>query len=164
MCLISLWLFSILSWRRKQWVRIWREERDWSFLLTSNLILTSLLLRSRRMFAVPKTVQLHLQEHRGELPVLVSPGLRPAGGREDLQRWWGVYMCDPLLFFRFRISLSGIRPCASLFTVAPLVTQMVKNLPAIQKTRVWSLGQENPLKKGKATHSSVLTWRIPWTV
>ena len=44
-----------------------------------------------------------------------------------------------------------------------LVAQMVKNLPAVQETRVWSLGQEDPLEKGMATHSSILAWRIPWT-
>ena len=41
--------------------------------------------------------------------------------------------------------------------------QMVKNLPAMQETCVQSLGQEDPLEKGKATHSSILAWRIPWT-
>ena len=40
---------------------------------------------------------------------------------------------------------------------------MVKNLPAMQETWVSSLGQEDPLEKGMATHSSVLAWRIPWT-
>ena len=40
---------------------------------------------------------------------------------------------------------------------------MVKNLPAMQETQVRSLGQEDPLKKGMATHSSILAWRIPWT-
>ena len=40
---------------------------------------------------------------------------------------------------------------------------MVKNLPAIQETRVQSLGGEDPVKKGMATHSSILAWRIPWT-
>ena len=40
---------------------------------------------------------------------------------------------------------------------------MVKNLPAMQETQVQSLGQEDPLKKGMATHSSILAWRIPWT-
>ena len=40
---------------------------------------------------------------------------------------------------------------------------MVKNLPAIQETRVQSLGQEDPLEKGMATHSSILAWKIPWT-
>ena len=40
---------------------------------------------------------------------------------------------------------------------------MVKNLPAVQETWVQLLGQEDPLGKGMATHSSVLAWRIPWT-
>ena len=47
---------------------------------------------------------------------------------------------------------------------ASLVAQLVKNLPAMRETWVWSLGWENPLEKGKATHSSILAWRIPWTV
>ena len=46
---------------------------------------------------------------------------------------------------------------------ASLVAQMVKNLPAMQETQVWPLGQEDPLEKGMATYSSILTWRIPWT-
>ena len=47
--------------------------------------------------------------------------------------------------------------------LAFLVTQMVKSLPAMQEVLVWSLGQEDPLEKGIATHSSILAWRIPWT-
>ena len=43
------------------------------------------------------------------------------------------------------------------------MAQTVKNPPAMQETWVQSLGQEDPLEKGKATHSSILTWRIPWT-
>ena len=39
---------------------------------------------------------------------------------------------------------------------------MVKNLPAMQETQVQSLHWEDPLKKGMATHSSILAWRIPW--
>ena len=42
-------------------------------------------------------------------------------------------------------------------------TPMVKNLPAMQETQVQSLGWEDPLEKGTATHSSILAWRIPWT-
>ena len=40
---------------------------------------------------------------------------------------------------------------------------MVKNLPPLQKTQIQSLGQEDLLEKGVATHSSILAWRIPWT-
>ena len=43
-----------------------------------------------------------------------------------------------------------------------LVAQMVKSLPAMQETRVWSLGQKDPLEIGMATHSSILAWKIPW--
>ena len=46
---------------------------------------------------------------------------------------------------------------------ASLVAQMVNNLPAIRETWVRSLGLEDPLKEGMATHSSILAWRIPWT-
>ena len=43
------------------------------------------------------------------------------------------------------------------------MAQLVKNLPVMQETQVQSLGQEDPLEKGMATHSSILAWRIPWT-
>ena len=46
---------------------------------------------------------------------------------------------------------------------ASLVAQMVKNLPAMQKTQLRSLGQEDPLEKEMATHSSILAWKTPWT-
>ena len=44
-----------------------------------------------------------------------------------------------------------------------LVAQTVKNLPAVQGTRVQSLGWKDPLERGKATHSSILAWSISWT-
>ena len=46
---------------------------------------------------------------------------------------------------------------------ASLVAQWIKNLPAMQETWVRSLGQEDPLEKEMATHSSILAWRIQWT-
>ena len=48
--------------------------------------------------------------------------------------------------------------------LASLVAQMVKNLPAMQETQVQSLDQEDALEKGMATHSSILAWRIPWSL
>ena len=44
----------------------------------------------------------------------------------------------------------------------PLVAQRLKHLPAMQETWVQSLGREDPLEEGMATHSSILAWRIPW--
>ena len=51
----------------------------------------------------------------------------------------------------------------SVATDSSPVAQLVKNLPAMQEMWVQSLGQENPLEKGMATHSGVLAWEIPWT-
>ena len=45
---------------------------------------------------------------------------------------------------------------------ASLVAQMVKNVPSMRETRVRSLGWEDPLEEGMATHSNILAWRIPW--
>ena len=50
------------------------------------------------------------------------------------------------------------------YSWASLVAQLVKNPPARLETWAQSLGWEDPLEKGKATHSSILAWRIPWTV
>ena len=52
---------------------------------------------------------------------------------------------------------------ANLVVGASLVAQWVKNLPTMQETWVQFLGQEDPLEKELATHSSILAWRIPWT-
>ena len=62
-----------------------------------------------------------------------------------------LIVCLYLFFF------SSIYP----ISWASLVAQMVKNLPAMQETWVQSLGQEDPLEKRMATHSSILAWRIP---
>ena len=53
------------------------------------------------------------------------------------------------------------QPSPSAFSI---VAQLVKNLPVMQETWVRSLDWEDPLEKRKATHSSILAWRIPWTV
>ena len=47
--------------------------------------------------------------------------------------------------------------------MASLVVQLVKNPPAVQEIQVQSLSQEYPLERGMATHSCILSWRIPWT-
>jgi len=59
--------------------------------------------------------------------------------------------------------------CVSTFLLptcawTSLVVQLVKNLPAVQEAWVPSLGWKDPLEKGKVTHSSILAYRIPWTV
>ena len=64
---------------------------------------------------------------------------------------------------------SGISPGEGIgyplqYSWASLVAQLLKNLPATWETWVQSLGWEDPLEKGKGTHSSILAWRIPWTI
>ena len=80
-----------------------------------------------------------------------------------------------LFIFNWRISalqycvVSAVHPHESAMDVctspswASLVAQMVKDSLAMQETRAQSLGQEDPLEKGLATHSSVLAWGSPWT-
>ena len=60
-------------------------------------------------------------------------------------------------------SRTRLKRLSSSSSIASLVAQMVKNLPAMQETCVQFLGQEDPLEKGMATHSSILAWRISWT-
>ena len=62
----------------------------------------------------------------------------------------------------FKIGMRQIHEFHIYICGASLVTKLIKNLPAMQNTQVQSLGQENPLEKGVATHSSIIAWRIPW--
>ena len=62
-----------------------------------------------------------------------------------------------------RTQIFSIQSVSCFSVGASLVSQMVKNLSAMQDTWVWSLGWEDPLEKGTATHSSILAWRMPWT-
>ena len=88
----------------------------------------------------------------------------PAGPQMDtrLPPWWN--QCQPSWGWGGCVSGDSVRPlpmyCNTPYTY--LLAQMVKNLPAMQETKVWSLGREDPLEKGVATHSSILAWRIPW--
>ena len=102
----------------------------------------------------------------------------------DLQRNVSVCCCVPLRLlwsvllinismFVFLINISNCHNCYVAnadciqgykhLSPPSLVAQLVKNLPVMQETWVWSLGWEDPLEMGKATHSSFLAWRIPWT-
>ena len=63
---------------------------------------------------------------------------------------WQICDNEPILIHYYQLGAS-------------LVAQTVKNLPAMQETHIRSLGQEDPLEKGMATHSSILDWEVPWT-
>ena len=71
-----------------------------------------------------------------------------------------VFMLHPRLWTPYAYVGSHLLKC--ICSDYSLVAQMVKNLPAMWETWVWSLGQEDPLEKRMATHSSIFAWRIPW--
>ena len=79
-----------------------------------------------------------------------------AGGFFTTNVTWEAYICRVL--GPYQISRINRDSWASF------VAQLVKNPSAMWETWVWSLGWEDPLENGMATHSSILSWRIPWTV
>ena len=73
---------------------------------------------------------------------------------------------SPLICNNWRHKHHLVNPTITLkyvYRQASLIAQLVKNLPAVQETWVQFLSWEDPLEKEMATHSSILTWRIPWT-
>ena len=80
-----------------------------------------------------------------------APGAFPEPGHHSLL----VFRIGPQWGLRVHPSSVGL--------AGSLVTQLVKNQPARRETLVQSLGREDPLEKGMATHSSILAWRISWT-
>ena len=95
-------------------------------------------------------------------PLLLPPSILPSIGvfsnESVLRIRWPKYQS-----FSFSISPSNEYSGLISFKI-DLIVQLVKNLPAIQEMVVRFLSREDPLKKGTATHSRILTWRIPWTV
>ena len=84
------------------------------------------------------------------------------GSREEerVSSWGSVlsYFIKEMYYWKYSCV------CVMMMMIrASLLVQMVKNLPAMQETCLWSLGWEDPLEKGMATHSSIRAWRIPWT-
>ena len=79
-----------------------------------------------------------------------------------VRRFWGFIFVSITFSFLKESFLAG--SVGQAHFGASLVAQLVKNLPAMRETWVWSLGWEDPLEKRKATHSSILAWRIPWTI
>ena len=80
---------------------------------------------------------------------------------------WYLVMWSRLSYLNWNTHIYKVSTFKNSFLLwtfgASLVVQTVNNLPAMQETWVWSLGQEDPLEKGKATHSNILAWRTPWT-
>ena len=97
------------------------------------------------------------QEYRSGLPC-PPPGDLPDPGIK-LES-----LTSPALAGRFFTPGNCVLKNFLLYPGFSLVTQLVKNLPAMQETWVRSLGLEDSLENGKTTHSSIQAWKIPWTV
>ena len=76
----------------------------------------------------------------------------------NIEYWLGNHAWE--MSFPFKTCINGLK----VYIWASLVAQLVKNPTAMRETWVWSLGWEDPLEKGKAIYSSILAWRIPWTL
>ena len=88
------------------------------------------------------------------------------GVSQGVQIWFSVLFWLLICLVNKGIKISvwkRVRNTYAILNRASLVTELVKNLPAVQKTQIRFLGQEDPPEKGMATHSSILAWRIPWT-
>ena len=91
-----------------------------------------------------------------------SPGQRSLGGQSS----WVCQESDitkRLNTHTIKLLIMPLRGVSKYLCATHMVAQMVKNPPAMQETWVPSLGREDPLREGMATHSSILAWRIPWT-
>ena len=88
-----------------------------------------------------------------------EPGGLPSMGSHRVGHDWSDLAAAAAWSYYHFLDCFGFTFCR-----ASLIAQLVKNLPAMQETWVQSLGWEDPLEKGKAVHSSILAWRIPWTV
>ena len=97
-------------------------------------------------------------------PPCPSPTPRVHSDSRPLSQWYHPAISSSVVPFS---SCPQSLPTSKSFPMShhglPLVVQVVKTRPAMQATRVQSLGQKDPLEKGMATHCSIIAWRIPWT-
>ena len=103
------------------------------------------------LLSLPSTLKSHhtpLGHHRAQAELFVLCSIFPLA----------IYLYDSVCIYIY------IYIHTHTYIWASLIAQLVKNLPAVQETPVQSLGWEDPPEKGKATHSSILAWRISWTV
>ena len=106
----------------------------------------------------PLEVEIPLPTHSPTSPCHTHPQLFA----QDLQHRASSVFCSGLFSFSWP-AFWGIPRVHPVFLLGCLVAWMVKDLPAAQENRVQPLGQEDPLEKEMATHSSTLAWKIPWT-
>ena len=140
------------------------------FLLCHPLLLPS-VFPSIRVFSNESTVLIKWPKY-WSFSFSISPSNEYSGLISFRIDWFDLLAVQRTLkrLLQHHGSKAAILWCLAFFMVqltfiwASLVAQLVKNSPAMQETWVRSLGCKGPLETGTATHSSILTWRIPWTV
>ena len=123
-------------------------------LLVPSVLLWCLLIHSQS--SACKRAQI-LPILKNKLPVLEMYIFIPRTSGSKTFGW----ECRICLFIRL-LSIHWNLTLTYKIKRASLVAQTVKSLPVVHETRVWSLGQHDPLEKKMATHSSILAWKIPW--
>ena len=111
-------------------------------------------------FEVAKRLDLKCSCHQKEMIIMCCDG---GVNQYYVGNHTAVYKILNQHIVHLKLTLCHVSSYISLKNISGKAAQMVKILPAAQGTWVQSLGQENPLVKGMATHSSILAWRIPWT-
>ena len=138
-------------------------------ILCHPLLLLPLIFPSIRVFSSGSTLHIRWPKY---WRFSISPSSEDLGLLSFRIDWFGLLAVQRTLkrLLQHHGSKAAILWCLAFFMVqltsiwASLVAQLVKNSPAMQETWVRSLGCKGPLETGTATHSSILTWRIPWTI
>ena len=162
MWLVLLYMGKLLetrrSWGSQMWVCVYQRTKALRCQTWSAPTATSVLVGSAFLDGVLSTMQTGKLQSREEWGSLKGPQEWEAEPGVLISGLWSHLP----LFISPHDSLGEQETCSWSFTWGELA-QMVKNLPAVQETWIWSLGWEDPLEKGMATHSSILDWRIPGT-
>ena len=110
-----------------------------------------------------------------KLPAMWETQVWSLGQKDSLEKWMATHSSIVTWRIPWTEEAGGLQSmglqrvghewATNTFTLSAslVVAQMLKSLPAMHETQVWSLGREDSLEKGMATHSNILAWRIPWT-
>ena len=130
---------------------VWPKLTNGPFIIFSDFWKKDFLVTGFIYMIVPQSFQDYMLSFSERLPISSLPFGWKGHIPIDRVEWWPLWE-------------QWLPQKVTLFVLqSSLVSQIVKNLPAMQQTWVRSLGQEDPPEKGMATHSHILAWRIPWS-